>query len=153
MIYEVFNMNSKYYRQMMDIIIAAKVNPPKQGQVHHIVPRCWYIHYNLDVDNSISNTVLLTWEDHKLVHNLAYKCAKEMWFKRNMAYTAHMFGDTEPKYNLSEEHKRNISESHKGQIPWNKGKKWFTDGINNIQAEFCPKGFHPGLTRNKHIGV
>ena len=106
----------------MDVIVAAKVNPPKQGQVHHIVPRCWFKHYNLEIDNSISNTVLLTWEDHKLVHNLAYKCAKDKWFKSKLAYACHMFGDMEPKYNLSEETKRKISEALKGKPSGMKGK-------------------------------
>ena len=134
MITEVFNQDSKYYRQMMDVIVAAKVNPPKQGQVHHIVPRCWYKHYNLEIDNSISNTVLLTWEDHKLVHNLAYKCAKDKWFKSKLACAAHFFGDTEPVIDLSgsnnpmygkhlsEEHRRKISEYRKGKPSGMKGK-------------------------------
>lgn len=134
MIYEVFNMNSKYYRQMMDVIVAAKVNPPKKGQVHHIVPRCWYKHYNLEIDNSISNTVLLTWEDHKLVHNLAYKCAKEKWFKSKLAYACHMFGDMEPKYNLSEETKRKISEALKGKPSGMKGKR-ATEETKRKQSE------------------
>lgn len=100
MIFEVFNQNSKYYKQMMDVIVAAKVNPPEKGQVHHIVPRCWFKHYNMKVDNSISNTVLLTWEDHKLVHNLAYKCAKEKWLKSKLAYSSHIFGDTDPAIDM-----------------------------------------------------
>lgn len=115
MIYEVFNQNSKYYRQMMDVIIAAKVNPPEKGQVHHIVPKCWFKHYHLEIDNSISNTVLLTWEDHKLVHNLAYKCAKEGWFKSKLAYACHMFGDMEPIIIVSEETRRKISEAGQGR--------------------------------------
>jgi len=134
MIYEVFNQNSKYYRQMMDVIVAAKVNPPKQGQVHHIVPRCWFKHYNLEIDNSISNTVLLTWEDHKLVHNLAYKCAKDKWFKSKLAYACHMFGDMEPKYNLSEETKRKISEALKGKPSGMKGKR-ATEETKRKQSE------------------
>lgn len=231
MIYEVFNMNSKYYRQMMDVIIAAKVNPPKQGQLHHIVPRCWFKHYNMEVDNSISNTVLLTWEDHKLVHNLAYKCVKESWLKAKLAYACHMFGDHAANYKhsketklamsearkgkkfsketrikmsnarkgwiYSEETKRKISESNKGksgpaQAYWKgkhlseetkrkiseaqkgvkrgpykkhseesnikksertKGRKWWTDGVNNKFAEFCPKGFHAGRTINKNNNI
>jgi len=146
MIYEVFNQDSKYYRQMMDVIVAAKVNPPKQGQVHHIVPRCWFKHYNLEIDNSISNTVLLTWEDHKLVHNLAYKCAKDKWFKSKLACAAHFFGDTEPVIDLSgsnnpmygkhlsEETKRKISEALKGKPSGMKGKR-ATEETKRKQSE------------------
>lgn len=94
---------------MMDVIIAAKVNPPEKGHIHHIIPRCWFKHYNMEVDNSISNTVLLSWEDHKNVHHLAYKCAKEGWFRSKMAYAAHMFGDKEVKIIVSEETRKKHS--------------------------------------------
>ena len=122
MIFEVFNQNSKYYVEMMNVILKAKNNPPEKGQVHHIIPRCWFKHYNLEVDNSISNTVLLTWEDHKLVHSLAYKCAKEKWFKSKMACAAHWMGDKEIKYNPTEETRRKMGEAQKGKMPWNAGK-------------------------------
>jgi hypothetical protein len=141
MIFEVFNQNSKYYREMMDIILEAKNNPPEKGQVHHIVPRCWFKHYNMDVDNSISNTVLLSFEDHKKVHTLAYKCAKEKWFKSKMACAAHWMGDKEIKYIITEDMKKKISESKKGdknpqygKIPWNKGKK-FSEEIKKKMSE------------------
>lgn len=129
MLFEVFNIDSKYYIEMMNIILKAKNNPPEKGELHHIIPRCWYIHYNFNIDNSISNTVLLTWEDHKLVHKLAYKCVKEHWLKTKLACAAHCMGDKEIKYHHSEETRKKMSEAlkgkskGKGKIPWNKGKK------------------------------
>ena len=124
MIIEVFNQNSKYYEEMMKIILESKVNPPESGQVHHIIPRCWFNHFHLVVDNSISNTVLLSYENHKKVHMLAYKCAKESWLKSKLACAAHLMGDKEAKYEFSEETKKKLSEARKGRMPWNKGKKW-----------------------------
>ena len=115
MILEVFNINSEYYEEMMNIILVSKVNPPEKGQIHHIIPRCWYKHYNLEVDNSISNTVLLTYENHKKVHKLAYKCAKEKWLKSKLACACHYFGDNEPKIHLDEETRKKISASNKGK--------------------------------------
>lgn len=115
MIFEVFNQNSKYYREMMNIIVAAKVNPPEKGQLHHIIPRCWFKHYNMEVDNSISNTVLLSWEDHKKVHTLAYKCAKEQWFKTKMSCAAHLMGDKAAVMKHSEETKKKMSKTRKGR--------------------------------------
>lgn len=117
MIYEVFNQNSKYYRQMMDIIVVAKVNPPEEGQVHHIVPRCWFKHFHQEVDNSISNTVLLSYEDHKLVHQLAYKCAKEPWFYNKMrhASTFHFGESPMTGHKHTDETKEKLRESHKGK--------------------------------------
>lgn len=133
MIFEVFNQNSKYYIEMMNIILKAKNNPPEKGQFHHIIPRCWFKHYNMDVDNSISNTVLLTWEDHKLVHNLAYKCAKENWFKSKLACASHLMGDKEIKYNHTEEIKRKISESNMGNKNPNYGKPAWNKGIKHSE--------------------
>lgn len=114
MITDVFDIESEYYKEMMNIIIYSKLNKPERGYVHHIIPRCYFRHYNIEIDNSISNTVLLTWENHKKVHNLAYKCAKHFWLKNKLACACYRFGDTEPKYIMTEETKRKMSESHKG---------------------------------------
>ena len=34
MIFEVFNQNSKYYSEMMNVILKAKNTPPEKGQIH-----------------------------------------------------------------------------------------------------------------------
>lgn len=124
MIIEVFNIDSKYYKEMLDIIISAKVNPPEKGYIHHIIPRCWFKHFHKDVDNSISNTVLLSWEDHRQVHKLAYKCAKESWLKSKLACAARLMGDKECNYKHDDITKKKISDSHKGKKPyWIIGRK------------------------------
>ena len=150
MIIEVFNQNSKYYEEMMKIILESKVNPPESGHLHHIIPRCWFKHFQLTVDNSISNTVLLSYENHKKVHILAYKCAKERWLKNKLACAAHLMGDKEAKYICSEETKTKISESLKGRIPWNKDKKW-----SNPNGSIALKGRKRIFTEEhcKHISA
>ena len=163
MIFEVFNQNSKYYREMMDIIVASKVNPPEKGQVHHIVPRCWFKHYNMDVDNSISNTVLLTYENHKLVHTLAYKCAKEIWFKRCMAYAAHIMGDNGPDMSgsnnpmygkhLSKETKRKISESNKGKHHTEETKRKISEANKGINKGKKLTEEHKQKLKDNHVGM
>lgn len=115
MITDVFDIESEYYKEMMNIIIYSKLNKPEKGDIHHIIPKCYYKHYNMEIDNSISNTVLLTWENHKKVHNLAYKCAKHFWLKNKLACACYRFGDTEPKHIMTEETKRKLSEAHKGR--------------------------------------
>ena len=47
----------------------------------------------------------------------------------------------------SEEDKRKISESLKGHKAWNKGRKWYTNGTESVQAFECPDGFVPGRCR------
>ncbi len=143
MIFEVFNQNSKYYGEMMNVILKAKNDPPENGQLHHIVPRCWYKHYNMEVDNSISNTVLLTWEDHKLVHQLAYKCAKESWLRSKLAFACHYFGDTEPVIIHSEETRKKISISMKGKNTWMEGKHLSEETKRNISESHKGKKLGP----------
>lgn len=88
MITQVFEYN-QHFVAMMNIINAAKLNPPKEGHKHHIIPRCWFKMNNLSVDNSKDNLVLLSYEDHVKVHKLAYLCALEDKFKGKMAYAYH----------------------------------------------------------------
>ena len=47
----------------------------------------------------------------------------------------------------SEDDKRNISESLKGHKAWNKGRKWYNNGIKNVMAFECPEGFVKGRTK------
>jgi len=115
MILDCFDIESEYYKEMMNIIIYSKLNKPEKGYIHHIIPKCYYKHYNMEIDNSISNTVLLTWENHKKVHNLAYKCAKEPWLRSKLAFACHYFGDNEPNITFTEEHRQKISEAQKGK--------------------------------------
>lgn len=123
MILECFEYN-QHFVAMMNIINAARINPPKEGHKHHIIPKSWYKFYNLKVDNSPSNLILLSIEDHKKVHKLAYRCAKETWFKDKMCYACHYMGDTliklegnkNPFYGKkhSEKSKQKMREAKKG---------------------------------------
>lgn len=51
---------------------------------------------------------------------------------------------------LSEETKRKLSESGKGKNNWSKGRKCYTNGIENIYAFECPEGFHKGRVFKKY---
>lgn len=79
---------NQHFVAMMNVINAARLNPPESGHKHHIVPRCWFKMNNLPVDNSKDNLVLLSYEDHCKVHKLAYLCTTDK-MKRNMAYAYH----------------------------------------------------------------
>ena len=46
-----------------------------QTQKHHILPRAWYKLHNKKLDNSVSNTVLLTVADHAKAHLFLFQAA------------------------------------------------------------------------------
>lgn len=83
MILDVFEYN-QHFVAMMNVINAAKLNPPKRGHKHHIIPKCWYKMNNLEIDNSKNNLVLLTKADHIKVHKLAALCSKTKELKNKM---------------------------------------------------------------------
>lgn len=113
MIIDCFDTDSNFYKEMMNIILNAKRVIHNNGHVHHIIPRCYFIHYNLEVDNSIANTVTLTYDEHVAVHKLAYKCAKEPWLKSKLACAAKLMGDKEADYIVEDTTKQKIGEKSK----------------------------------------
>ena len=96
----IFEYN-QHFVAMMNIINAARLNPPAKGHKHHIIPRCWFKYNNLPVDNSKENLVLLSYEDHYRVHKLALMCATTAKMRRAMALAIHRITHgtcSEPKY-------------------------------------------------------
>ena len=58
-------------------------------------------------------------------------------------------GNNHPLFGLhhSDETRKRMSKSHIGQIPWTKGKHWFTDGKTSVFANTCPTGFYKGRAK------
>lgn len=117
---EIFTHN-QHFVDMMNIINEASENPPKEGHRHHIIPRCWFKKNNLEIDNSDKNLVLLSYEDHVKVHELAYHCTSGIT-KRNMAYAYHRLTEGVMVENGC----------FKGRTPWNKGKSHSLETIKKI---------------------
>lgn len=123
-ILEVFEYN-QHFVAMMNIINSARLCNNKVGHKHHIIPRSWFKWKGLTVDNSEFNLILLTEEQHLLVHKLAALCIKDDIMISNMKRSIHMLhGGSMVGIHHTEESKRKMSESHKGQIAWNKGLHW-----------------------------
>lgn len=110
-ILEVFEYN-QHFVAMMNIINSARLRNSKVGHKHHIIPRCWFKMMKLPVDNSKSNLVMLTPEEHAKVHVLAYLCSNGQ-IKRSLACAATLMNKSNNSVN-----KKDIQ-----RIPWNKGKK------------------------------
>ena len=82
--------------------------------------------------------IFITKSEHMQLH-LPYHYTEE--YKRKISKSS-----KGRHYKHSKETKLMLSKSMKGKNTWMKGRRWWTDGINNIQAEICPKGFHSGRT-------
>ena len=135
MIKKVFDYN-QHFVAMMNVINAARLNPPERGHKHHIIPKCYYRMHNVEVDNSESNLVLLSATDHQLVHKLAVLCVKDPILRSKMGFAVHILGGSMTGMHHTEHAKellrkaamgnknclgKKLSEAHKGQIAWNKG--------------------------------
>lgn len=127
-ILQVFEYN-QHFVAMMNVINAARLNPPKEGHRHHIIPKCWYKINNLSIDNSKDNLVLLSYEDHIKVHKLAYLCVKDDIMKGKLAYAYHRLTQGEIISNnaFKGERNANYGKHHKHS---DETKKRISDGFN-----------------------
>lgn len=141
MIIDCFDIDSIFYKEMMNIILNAKLIMHNKGYVHHIIPRCYFRHYNMEVDNSIANTVTLTYDEHFAVHKLAYKCAKESWLKSKLACAAHLMGDKEATYIMEETVRKKISDSSK--------ERWSNNEYKE-RVRHAMQGKHRTLEQRNH---
>lgn len=169
-ILEVFEYN-QHFVAMMNIINNARLNPPKEGHKHHIIPRCWFKMKGKEIDNSKDNLVLLTYDDHIKVHKLTYLCAKGNVFKSKMAFAYHrltrgeivengcfsgsnnpMFGKKgilNPNFGIvrTEEYKNNMSRIKKGV-------KFTDEHRKNLSESHKGKApTNPGNRKGKHWKV
>ena len=146
-----------HFCMMLNIINAARLNPPKEGEWHHIIPRSYFKANGLEIDNSERNLVLLSRENHRKVHILAAKCAQKPYVAAMNRARAFMTGnrpsykgENNPFYGktFTEDQQRKRLETlrrhyadgtiqiwNKGkkglQVAWNKGKKGLNLGENN----------------------
>ena len=161
MILDVFEYN-QHFVAMMNIINSSRLNPPKEGHKHHIIPKCWFRMNNLPIDNSKDNLVLLSYEGHVKVHKLAYMCAKGSIFKGKMAYAYHRLtkgqivandcfkGEKCANYGKhhSEESRRKMSEAKKGKTHSEEWSRKMSEAHGGEKNPFYGK-HHSEETRRK----
>lgn len=154
---DVYEYN-QHFVAMMNIINAARLNPPENGHKHHIIPQCWYRYNGIDVDNSNENMVLLTVDDHIKIHQLMIMCAKDIVLKHKLMWVIRLlakgFGtfdgchhteDTKKK--MSAIAKKRLANTDKRTRYW-KGKTFSDEHRQNLSD--AHKGKHASEeTRNK----
>lgn len=73
------------YIDLYCALITANKDTPKEKyktDKHHIIPKSYYKHCHMKVDNSPDNLVNLSLRDHILAHFYLYNCSKDGWLKR-----------------------------------------------------------------------
>lgn len=115
MILECFEYN-QHFVAMMNIINHARLtNLEGKFEKHHIIPKCFFRLNKLPVDNSSSNLVNLTFEEHKQVHKLAYLCAKDIVKNRLKHAMCFMNRESLSGRTLDKEWREKISLATKGE--------------------------------------
>lgn len=123
---------NQHFVAMMNIINVARLNPPKEGHKHHIVPRCWFKMNNLPIDNSKDNLVLLSYEDHVKVHKLTILCADTKEMASKMSYAVHRLLKGQFKgIHHTEETKQKMSKSQKGRTFSDESRRKMSEAAKN----------------------
>lgn len=80
--------DNDYFDRYYELISTNSCQPAikTQTQSHHIIPKSYYKHSNLAIDNSCDNIVNLKHYQHILAHWYLYKCSKADWFTYSNAY-------------------------------------------------------------------
>lgn len=144
--------HNDYFEKYIQLILENKQTKKQKykTQRHHIIPKSYYKHKKIDVDNSSDNLVNLLYKDHILAHYYLCLCIKDEDIKHDcvMAFTYLTdridslketaiynlkidveYGREEiiqqlPMFQeLYEQAKKTHGKKMKGHIPWNKGLK------------------------------
>lgn len=93
---ECFNDSTSSYFKLIDLLLSAIDRDIKKEQgyeIHHIIPRSFFKHKNLDVDNTKDNLIKLTPSEHYMAHYYMSKCANKI-IKQSMIYALHLMTTT-----------------------------------------------------------
>lgn len=76
-------VDNEYLDKYINLILSNRYNKKQKNltQVHHIIPRKYFIHQNIHIDNSKENLINLEYKDHILAHYYLALCSACDWFR------------------------------------------------------------------------
>lgn len=78
-------LNNDYLDQYLDLISNYELSETKHYiEIHHILPKKYFKHHQIEIDDSDFNLIPLLYKDHCLAHWLLHKCT-EGYLKRSNA--------------------------------------------------------------------
>lgn len=85
----------EYLDKYCSLIESNRIVSGDQGktQLHHIIPRFYYVDNNLEIDNSKENIVSLLYKDHLLAHYYLYKCGVGKFKSKNLCSMSFFMGN------------------------------------------------------------
>ena len=159
--------SNPYLKEMFKIINFRKQNKlsgKTYSEKHHIIPRYWFKHHNMEVLNCKQNLVDLSFSEHVIVHILLkeyHQSRQEIELMNAATRAIVLFGLKKElmqisKLNDLKLYLEKIEENRLDFIKLNKtykNSKWITNGKVNKRlkmAEQIPNGFYLGKTTTNH---
>lgn len=139
-------IDNEYYYKYIHLLTTIKEEELEDEvcDYHHIVPRCYFKHLGIKVDNSKNNKIKLPISKHILSHYYLYMCSNEDWFRyANLCAITYFLGRKPineediikvlPEIRkISEEARRLNSIYHSGAYNHNYGKHLSEETKNKI---------------------
>lgn len=154
---DLMNENSIYYQLLIDIYDTNESIPIKsepERELHHKVPRFYFKMNNMEIDDSDSNLVSLSKEDHFLAHYYIWRGANEKYCGKAAApinFMLRFITKGISTSNITDEDIifiEKLMKNGSGNLCV-KGTHWYNNGKTCIMAKECPEGFIPGRINHK----
>ena len=89
---ECFDNSTASYFKLIDLLLSAierEIKKESGYELHHIIPRSFFKHKGLKVDDTKNNLIKLTPSEHYMAHYYMSKCANKI-IKHSMVYALHL---------------------------------------------------------------
>ena len=129
--------NNSNLKQYIDLINNPSIiNQNQIIHIHHIIPRCWFIRNNIEIDNSNENTIRLSIKDHIISHTLLARYYHDI---NDVEMSNYMIGAVEMLIKKLDQHPDILSQDFIpfiNQFKFKKYKKYSEQTINDMFDEY-----------------